>query len=329
MDSNQKAPTRGKLSQSFLKKLTEGEYAPLLQSLRKDKELDIQLRDNYINVYYRGGNILLLRPKSFDFDKFYFYRRQTGSQPFPKSYVEKVARGKRNEISKQPKFPIPTIEETKEILKQLDSEKEKLKSLLNIINTDNTTQYLQRAKQIMDKWFESWKKQERNDQHYIAVSNREFSEKSNLVVVDLEFAVSRLQPYNHATNEHGTRKTCRFDIIAVDKRGQIYVIELKQNEDADAEDNKANVKVHSADFYNTIGNDLGQSFVTEISGIVEAKKELDILPREIIVNKTMQPIFAVAFCGKNPESFNSKYANERITVINVIHENNEHLYLKL
>ena len=43
-----------KLSETFVKKL-KGEWKPLLEYILSDSELDLQIRDNYINVYYQGG----------------------------------------------------------------------------------------------------------------------------------------------------------------------------------------------------------------------------------------------------------------------------------
>ena len=60
-----------KLSDIFVKKLN-GEWKPLLEYILSDSELDLQIRDNYINVYYKGGNILKINPNSFQIDKSYF-----------------------------------------------------------------------------------------------------------------------------------------------------------------------------------------------------------------------------------------------------------------
>ena len=313
---------RGRLSKSFFKSLTEGPNSTLLQILVTDPELDVQIRDNYINVYYRGGNILRIKPDSYQFDKYYFYLKDY--RAFPKTYIDKVAKSKTAKISPNSKEPIPTKEEAISIINQLDLKEKQLIELL----PDKIREYLKIAKDTMDRWFTSWNKKERDDQHRIAISNREFSRYNDLVVVDIEFAVSTLQPYNNARNPiTGKKKICRFDIIAVDRTGRIYVIELKQNGKADSKENKANVQIHTEDFNNTVGQDVSRLFATEICNIVKTKQELNILSNNISIDCAKKPIFAVTYSGSDSKEFNSKYESAGLKVIK-IDAIDKNLYLK-
>ncbi len=309
---------------NFLKSLLDGNYSELIKTIYEDKDLDIQLRDNYINVYYKGGNILRIKQASFEFDKFYFYLPENESEKYPKSYIEKMAKDKLYEISTNTIRPIPTKEVASAIINRLEKQEKDLKGYLQ----SDVKTYLSKAKKVMDDWFNVWKKEERKDQHYISLSNRSFSGDSDLVVVDLEFAISILHPYNNSKNSKGDKKVCRFDIIAVDRAGQIYVIELKQNPKADGKGNKANVENHTQDFDDTIGNDDQNLFASEVFDLVQMKQQLGIMSKEIIVDQSKKPKFAVAYSGPEADEFNAKYREAGLKVIEVI-QNGNNKYLKL
>jgi len=52
------------LSPKFLHDLNPeegGKYGELVKRVRRDKDLDLEFRGNYINIYYQGHSILLLR----------------------------------------------------------------------------------------------------------------------------------------------------------------------------------------------------------------------------------------------------------------------------
>ena len=46
------------LADQFMVDLKTGSLSPLLDRVRKDATLDLRIRENYINVYYRGGSLL-------------------------------------------------------------------------------------------------------------------------------------------------------------------------------------------------------------------------------------------------------------------------------
>src|SRR5271157_3832557 len=48
------------LSKSFMDDLLKGVLQPILERVQHDQTLMLAIRKNYINIYYRGGNILRL-----------------------------------------------------------------------------------------------------------------------------------------------------------------------------------------------------------------------------------------------------------------------------
>lgn len=61
-----------KISKRLLSRLTIGDLNPLLNHIKKDKELRLEVRtDGKAFVYYRKGKALEIRPASFSFDKNY------------------------------------------------------------------------------------------------------------------------------------------------------------------------------------------------------------------------------------------------------------------
>jgi hypothetical protein len=49
-----------RLSKEFVDMLTSGFLSPLRQRVIQDKDLDLQIRENYINIYYKGNSLLKL-----------------------------------------------------------------------------------------------------------------------------------------------------------------------------------------------------------------------------------------------------------------------------
>lgn len=73
------------LSEAFIEDLLSGQLVLLLEAVKKDDTLCMEIRENYINVYYRGGNLLKVSAASegkylYQFDHHYFTQnRNTGA----------------------------------------------------------------------------------------------------------------------------------------------------------------------------------------------------------------------------------------------------------
>ncbi len=111
------------LSSKFVKTLT-GELKNLLDCIVQDKELDMQIRDGYVNVYYHGGNILRIKPRSFEFDEMYYNDPSVMRSTYARKDVI--------------------------IHKQLSVKRDELKKLL----PNNPQEYFRQAKAAMDEWAE-------------------------------------------------------------------------------------------------------------------------------------------------------------------------------
>ena len=59
------------LDDEFVQDLLSGCFSSLLEFVIDDPSLDLQIRDNYINIYYRGGNILKIGKKGSGYDYFF------------------------------------------------------------------------------------------------------------------------------------------------------------------------------------------------------------------------------------------------------------------
>ena len=55
-----------KLSDSFMQALTSGALAALIKRVRQDKDLDLEIRDGYFNIYYKGNSLLRLEELAFN-----------------------------------------------------------------------------------------------------------------------------------------------------------------------------------------------------------------------------------------------------------------------
>lgn len=69
MCENEREMSARGLSQKFMDdlKLESGVLNPILQRVLEDRTLDLEIRDNYINVYYRGGSLIKIEKRNSDY----------------------------------------------------------------------------------------------------------------------------------------------------------------------------------------------------------------------------------------------------------------------
>lgn len=263
-------------------KLTEGCYKEIIEfAADKQNELDVQIRDNYLNIYYRGGNFLRIKPKCYEFDEFYFH---IDVKEIRKTHLKNnIKNGDKKAIIKWQTY------------------KNKRKELLSILDEPNGIhQYSTETKEIMNKWLDAQKSigvshDEKNEQQNISMNNWG---NTDYTVIDVEYQVSETSSFYY--NEEESTKRPRFDIIAVDDEGQLYVIELKKG--LGAIEGKSGIKSHIDSFKHTIGRDYEGDFINEMSEMINQKKQLGLIDNNTFININLKPKFIFAFsdkCGKD------------------------------
>lgn len=299
--------TQRKISNDkFWKNLTEGEYKVIIDfASQRENELDVQIRDNYLNIYYQGGNLLRVHPRSLYFDEFYFHR---GAKDMRKTHlIDKCKKG------------------DKACIARWEDYKNRRKEMLDILKERGMATYCKEMKRIMKEWDADLhtigiSHDEKNAQQQISMNNRG---ATDYTVVDLEYAVSTT--YNFKYNGDSTKKVPRFDIIAVDKTGQLYVIELKTG--LKAIDGNSGIRAHMDCFEHSIGRDSNNDFINEMNELLRQKQELKLIDKNVRIDQTKKPQFIFAFSdepGKNQYEEFVKACKGRGYQGKVIYVGNDH-----
>ena len=300
--------TQRKISnEKFWKNLTEGEYKEIIDfASQRENELDVQIRDNYLNIYYQGGNLLRVHPRSLYFDEFYFHR---GAKDMRKTHlIDKCKKG------------------DKACIARWEDYKNRRKEMLDILKEKrDMATYCKEMKRIMKEWEADLhtigiSHDEKNAQQQISMNNRG---ATDYTVVDLEYAVSTTSNFKY--NGDSTKKVPRFDLIAVDKSGQLYVIELKTG--LNAIDGKSGIRAHIDCFEHSIGRDSKNDFINEMNELLRQKQELKLIDKNVRIDQTKKPQFILAFSdeqGKNQYEEFVKACKGRGYQGKVIYVGNDH-----
>lgn len=264
----------------------EGKLGGLIEMVKNDDELVLQIREDYFNVYYKGGNMLKVSSEnSFQFDYNYF----------------------KCEIS------LDTQEQRK---KRIDKRRSILESLKN---TRDYKTFIDEMKKLMDKywiWLYNEKHRslhEKDTQHALCISN---TESTDYTIIDLEFQVSTRKDctYHYEPSSlprdpgiYVCKKSPRFDIIAVrnsDRR--LCVIELKNGLDALV--GKSGIGDHADSFEGSIGkNPLAEfTFTNEMKKVVSDKKRLKLLSDDFYIDEKLPIEFIYAYAFKSEDENGKK-----------------------
>lgn len=284
---------RGIHNQKFYKSLTEGKLNKMIELIRNDEDLDVQIRNNYLNIYYKGGNIARVKSEnSVEFDKFYFYLNSE------------------NESKKN-------IEKDKKICEDLKLERN---LLLKKFKEEKYLDYFSEAKKVMDKYNDSVEKikNERMEQHKLTIENK--YNKSDYTIIDLEYEVSIKSefPCTHIPDGKDKPKKPRFDIIAVNNSGKVCVIEFKKGKGALL--GTSGLKEHWDCYQQSIGGKT-QPFMEEMKNLLEQKQKLYLIDKEvIIIDPEPKFMFAYSYDDKSTDLEQDKVFNMELKNIDTIIE---------
>lgn len=243
----------------------EGKLYSLLELVRQSKDLVLQIRDNYFNIYYLGGNVAEVEsPNRVKFDKNYFRKCENKTDEDWDAIKSKSETAKK--LFKEGKFA----------------------EYLDFVTT-NMKFYWDNV--LMGKGLE-----EKKAQHAICLSN---TDKDEYTILDLEYQVSKKSQfhYNGRRIKDKFIPTPRFDIIAIrncDHR--LCVIELKKG--VKALNDPSGVQEHAESFANTIGYNKESkiAFIDEMNNVLMQKRDdLGLIDKRICIETSLEPVFMFAY----------------------------------
>ena len=148
--------TRG-ISKEFIEDLKDynGELNWVYEKVKaSESEFSLEIRDGYINIYYRGGSILKIEEIDQRSYKFFFdtkYGKKKGENHAEPVWCE-----------------------------FMDQHRDEVENLTN----EKARKYFDKFKEMMDGWFDDHNKKEREYQHYASLRD------NNDNVLDIEYAIS-------------------------------------------------------------------------------------------------------------------------------------------
>lgn len=237
------------ISDTFIQDLIEGKLSFFLNKVKENgSPFSIEIREGKINIYYRGGSLLLIEEK--------------GEHEYKYKFDIKYAKRKDGqEIIKEGK-PISEKKEDRVIPVHWSDFAVKYYDVIDLWDAIDYQEHFDEIRNVMDGWFDEHPKKEREYQHYVSLFNDN--------VIDIEYAIG----------ENGMR----LDMIMI-KDGILYLIENKYGNSAISSastkegEQKPGLKKHYQDFINVVTQEtLVNNIVISMQGIMKVKKKLGIMP---------------------------------------------------
>ena len=293
-----------------------------------NNELDIQYRDNYINIYYLGGSLLKLKGEgSMEFDEHYYY---PPSKKFPISHIEALIDNDFSKINKSGQLSEDDLkkkrQEAEQIYERIKSSRDNDLNRLRSAKKEYVSLILCEMKGVMKNWKGCKSRNavdERTVQHYISLFNKEFASGSDFIVIDLEYKLSGRSAYRIPKHQMGAKKgQPRIDIVAIEKStGQLYVLELKYG--LKSTERKSGVVEHYDDYLKSVGaEDQWFAFWKDIKFLVDVQKKDNVLSKDVWL-KEAKPIFGFVykpeFSEDERDEFNQKLIKNNLSSIMTIY----------
>lgn len=293
-----------------------------------NNELDIQYRDNYINIYYLGGSLLKLKGEgSMEFDEHYYY---PPSKKYPISHIEALIDNDFSKINKSGQLSEDDLkkkrQEAEQIYERIKSSRDNDLNRLRSAKKEDVGQILSEMKGVMKNWKGCKSRNavdERTVQHYISLFNKEFASGSDFIVIDLEYKLSGRSAYRIPKHQMGAKKgQPRIDIVAIEKStGQLYVLELKYG--LKSTERKSGVVEHYDDYLKSVGaEDQWFAFWKDIKFLVDVQKKDNVLSKDVWL-KEAKPIFGFVykpeFSEVESDEFNQKLIKNNLSSIMTIY----------
>ncbi len=283
-----------KLWQSFV----NGKLKEMLEVVKHDEDLVLHLRNDYINIYYRCGNVAKVNSEnSVTINENYFISKEEED-----CCRDKSKRTEADEIKR------------KALIGRRDA-------MIQLFKDGKYEEYFIRMKDTMKNYWhyqDMWKEDEGDVQQKLCSSNKYDSKESNYTIIDLEHEVSIKADFRYKgatpfpVKKGKKKENPRFDVVAVRKSdGQLFVLELKKGNKA--LEGPSGMHDHVDSFLHSIKEtaEAKKSFVEEMEFVLMQKQILGLVDKAVkITSEDVQ--FAFVYSYGSEDLHNQKNEKEYV-----------------